>query len=426
MNIDQNFECNQARVFRSGNGGGTWTQMDMPAPPSGIVPAGQGDLHFSLVADPSNVNRVYVGGDIAGIWVGDASLAPGSQWGDAWAFNPPHPDSRDMRFDANGELLEADDGGTYRRISGSWDSIASDMQATEIHDVAYDTVSDVVFGGTQDNGTIGQSSAGSQEGIPPTSHVVLVIEENHTYDQVRSGMPWLVSMGTTYGHTLNYHADEPGSLLDYLWLSSGSGEQTFGCTGNACGKPITDDNIFRQLKMAGLTWKVYAQSLPSIGYMGSQSGAYVKRHNPAPWYSDVINSAAEQQRMVPFTQLATDLAKGTLPNYSIIIPDLQNDAHDGTLAQADDFLSVHVSPVLQYPQFRNDGLMVVTFDECDAAVGACNELVYTALIGPNVKRGSTSGALYRHESTLRMILDAFGIKKFPGASATAKPMADFF
>jgi len=270
------------------------------------------------------------------------------------------------------------------------------------------------------------SSAGSQEGIPPSSHVVLVIEENHTYDQVRSGMPWLVSMGTTYGHTLNYHADEPGSLLDYLWLSSGSGEQTFGCTGNACGKPITDDNIFRQLKMAGLTWKVYAQSLPSIGYMGSQSGAYVKRHNPAPWYSDVINSAAEQQRMVPFTQLATDLANGTLPNYSIIIPDLQNDAHDGTLAQADDFLSVHVSPVLQYPQFRNDGLMVVTFDECDAAVGACNELVYTALIGPNVKRGSTSGALYRHESTLRMILDAFGIKKFPGASATAKPMADFF
>ena len=270
------------------------------------------------------------------------------------------------------------------------------------------------------------SSASSQEGIPPSSHVVLVIEENQTYDQVRSGMPWLVSMGTTYGHTLNYHADEPGSLLDYLWLSSGSGEQTFGCTGNACGKPITDDNLFRQLKVAGLTWKVYAQSLPSIGYMGSQSGAYVKRHNPAPWYSDVINSAAEQQRMVPFTQLATDLANGTLPNYSIIIPDLQNDAHDGTLAQADDFLSVHVSPVLQYPQFRNDGLMVVTFDECDAAVGACNELVYTALIGPNVKRGSTSGALYRHESTLRMILDAFGIKKFPGASATAKPMADFF
>lgn len=276
------------------------------------------------------------------------------------------------------------------------------------------------------NINVANPSGAGQEGIPPSGHVVLVIEENHTYAQVLAAMPWLVSMGNTYGHALNYHADEPGSLLDYLWLSSGSGEQTFGCSGGACSKAITDQNIFRVLDGAKLSWKVYAQSLPSTGYMGAQSGAYVKRHNPAPWYSNVINSATLQKKMVPFSDLATDIANGTLPNYSIIVPDLNNDAHDGTLGQADDFLSHQVAPVLDSSVFKKDGLMIVTFDECDGAIGACSELVYTAVIGPNVKRGSTSNTLYKHESTLRTILDALGLKTFPGASANVKPMADFF
>lgn len=279
---------------------------------------------------------------------------------------------------------------------------------------------------TSININVANPPSAGQEGVPSSGHVVLVIEENHTYAQVLAGMPWLVSMGNTYGHTLNYHADQPGSLLDYLWLSSGSGEQAFGCSGSSCTKAITDNNIFRELDAAGLSWKVYAQSLPSVGYIGTQSGAYVKRHNPAPWYSDVINNVSDQKKMVPFSELAADLANGTLPNYSIIVPDLNNDAHDGTLGQADDFLSHQVAPLLDSPTFKKDGLLIVTFDECDGAIGACSELVYTAVIGLNVKRGSTSNILYKHESTLRTILDALSIKIFPGASASVKPMADFF
>src|SRR5437899_7133587 len=61
--------------------------------------------------------------------------------------------------------------------------------------------------------------------VPHSAHVVLVIEENHTFAQVQSSMPWLVAQGNTYAYAIDYHADEPGSLLDYLWLSSGSGEK---------------------------------------------------------------------------------------------------------------------------------------------------------------------------------------------------------
>ena len=226
-------------------------------------------------------------------------------------------------------------------------------------------------------------------GIPQSSHVVLVIEENHRFDEVYpNGMPWLSAEGIKYGYTTNYHADEPGSALDYFWLSSGSGEQAFGCSGDGCPNPITSDNIFRELGRAGLTWKVYAQGLPSVGYMGTSSGAYVARHNPAKWYSDVINSPALQRNMVPFTQFAADMAANQLPNYSIIVPDVDNDAHDGTVGQADTFLKNNVAPLLNTPSFQagGDGLMFITFDECDGAVGACPEQVFTAVIGPKVTK----------------------------------------
>lgn len=275
--------------------------------------------------------------------------------------------------------------------------------------------------------------------------MVLVIEENHTYAEVLSGMPWLVSQGTKYGHTTNYHADNAGSLMDYLWLSSGSchnhdnctlpaGTNDFGCSGSGCSRPITDDNIFRELGQAGLTWKVYAQSLPYAGFADNSESPspdpypYVARHNPAVFYSDVINSKQLQQNVVPFTQFAADLAANQLPNYSIIVPDLQNDAHDGTVGQADGFLAANVAPLLSTPSFQSggDGLMFITFDECDAAIGACPEQVYTAVIGPKVKAGTVSNTYYKHESTLRTILDALGVIVYPGASSTAPAMIDFF
>jgi acid phosphatase len=234
--------------------------------------------------------------------------------------------------------------------------------------------------------------------------------------------------------------------MDYFWLSSGSchnavnctlpaGTHDFGCGGSDCTKkPITDDNIFRELDKAGLTWKVYAQSLPYAGYATNSPSPvpdpypYVARHNPAVFYSDIVNSTQLQQNIVPFTQFAADLAANQLPNYSLIVPDLKNDAHDGTLAAADAFLSTSVAPVLQSPAFKagGDGLMFITFDECDGAVGACPEQVYTAVIGPAVKPGTVSNTFYKHESMLRTILDALGVSVYPGAANGAPDMTDFF
>ena len=238
-------------------------------------------------------------------------------------------------------------------------------------------------------------------------------------------MPWLSALGDKYGIATNYFSDEKGSLLDYLWLSSGSSEASFGCDGNQCTHTITDGNIFRELNKAGMSWNVYADSLPSSGFMGMFAGNYAKRHNPAVWYSDVVDSAEQQQNIVPFTQFPVDLAVGNLPDYSIIVPNLKDDAHNGTPAMADQWLKTNIGPLLdsQYFQAGQNSVMFITFDN-----GYNDEQgqVFTAVVGQSVIPGVKVNTPFRHENTLRTIMQLLGLKNYPGASATAAPMNEFF
>jgi acid phosphatase len=257
-------------------------------------------------------------------------------------------------------------------------------------------------------------------------HVILVIEENRSFGSVYpTGMPWLSQLGNKNAIATNYYSDESGSLLDYLWLSSGSGEHVYGCSGGGCSSVIKSDNIFRELNKAGLSWKLYAESLPYTGFMGSVSGAYVKRHNPAAWYSDVVSSSTQQKKMVPFTQFAKDLSANALPNYSIIVPNLQHDAHSGTMATADQWLKQNLTGLLGSSYFSAgaNSMMIVTFDNAN---GDNQGQVFTTAIGPGVSHGVKTGTHFRHENTLRTIMQFLGLTVFPGASASAPAITAFF
>ena len=261
----------------------------------------------------------------------------------------------------------------------------------------------------------------------PAAHVILIVEENHGYSTVvyQNQMPWLKALGDKYGVATNYYSDEKGSLLDYLWLSSGSSEASFGCNGNWCAHKITDNNIFRQLNKAGMSWNVYADSLPKFGFMGMFAGNYAKRHDPAVWYSDVANNPGQQQNIVPFTQFPVDVAAGNLPDYSIIVPNLEDDAHNGTPQIADQWLKTNIAPLLdsQYFQADQSSVMFITFDN-----GWHDEQgqVFTAVVGQSVITGVRVNTPFKHENTLRTIMQLLGLKHYPGASATAAPMNEFF
>ena len=261
----------------------------------------------------------------------------------------------------------------------------------------------------------------------PAAHVILIIEENHSYSTVvdQGRMPWLKALGDKYGIATNYFSDEKGSLLDYLWLSSGSNESKFGCGGNQCSHAITDNNIFRQLNKAGMSWNVYADSLPKFGFMGMFAGNYAKRHNPAVWYSDVTKSRDQQQNVVPFTQFPVDVAAHNLPDYSIIIPNLKDDAHNGTPEAADQWLKTKIAPLLHSNYFHagENTVMFITFDNGDNDEQGH---VFTAVVAQSVIPGVKVNTPFKHENTLRTIMQLLGLRNYPGASAAAASMNEFF
>jgi hypothetical protein len=211
-------------IFRSPDNGLTWAAMDLPVtnetggdvglnprggkgPTSGtpqVIAGGQGGVHFSILADPNNANIVYVGGDrqprgfndagsfpnaigasdFSGrLFRGDASRPAGSQFvhlthrntlgaagGGTASNSAPHADSRDMAFDANGNLIEVDDGGVYRRTSpknntGDWFSVNGDLQVKEAHDIAWDSLSNVAMTGNQDTGSTYQSTENARQWV---------------------------------------------------------------------------------------------------------------------------------------------------------------------------------------------------------------------------------------------------------------------
>lgn len=262
-------------------------------------------------------------------------------------------------------------------------------------------------------------------GQPAFNHVVLVVEENHSYSEVigNSAMPYFNSLAQQYGLATQYFANAHPSLPNYLVLTTGLTE-TFD--DNFTGT-ISDDNAVRELVKAGKTWKCYAESIPSQAYLGGDSGAYLRHHDPFSYLSDVQNSSSQAANIVPFSQFASDLGSNALPQYSFIVPDVNNDAHDGTLAQADAWLQANIAPLIANPAFQSSGLLIITFDEGNQAdLDHLGGQVATVIISSSAKKGFQSKTLYQHQSVLRLILVSSGITTLPGMAANAPDMTEFF
>ena len=294
--------------------------------------------------------------------------------------------------------------GTYNTVVQEWDNCGG---------YAKTPITVTVSGGTV-TGT-----------VPASSHVFVVVEENHSYSSVigSSSMPYLNSLVSKYGLATQYYANTHPSIGNYFMMTSG---QIITNNDSFCST-LTQDNIVRHLMTAGKTWKSYAESLPSVGYTGCSGYPYARKHNPLSYFSDVANSSSEKLNLVPFTQFASDMKNGTLPNYSFIVPNLLNDAHDGTLSQADTWLKNNIGPLLASSLFQKDGILVIVFDESvdtDTAEGGGH--VAAVVIGPKVKPGYKSTTNYQHQSTLRTLMKALGISTFPGSAGSAKDMGGMF
>jgi len=274
------------------------------------------------------------------------------------------------------------------------------------------------------SGTAGATAGTTSGTVPASSHVFVLVEENHSYSGVigNSAMPYLNSLASKYALDTQYFANTHPSIGNYFMLTTG---QILTNNDSFCST-ITNDNVVRHLLTAGKTWKAYAESLPSAGYTGCSAYPYAKKHNPLAFFSDVANSS-EKYNVVPFSAFSSDLANGRLPNFSFIVPNLLDDAHDGSLNKADAWLKQHIAPLIASPVFQKDGILIIVFDESinsDTQHGGGH--VAAVVIGPKVKRGYKSTKLYQHQSTLKTLMQALGLTSFPGAAASAPGMTDVF
>ena len=287
----------------------------------------------------------------------------------------------------------------------------------------------VGIGNTLNNGT------GSTGTVPQFSHVVVVMEENASYTDVigSSAMPYLNGLANKYSLATQYYGNTHPSIGNYFMLTTGKIETNDdGFSGT-----ISDDNLARQFAKDGKTWKAYAESIPSAGYLGGDSGPYLKHHVPFTYFSDVTGDSTQAANIVPFTSFSSDVASGNLPSFSFVVPDAQHDAHDcpsggqlcqqsDKLATADNWLQSNIAPLVSSSSF-SDTLLVIVFDEGDVAdLTNGGGHVAAVVVSPKAKMAYQGSGQYQHENLERLVGDALKLSSVPGAGGSSGTMGEFF
>jgi acid phosphatase len=241
------------------------------------------------------------------------------------------------------------------------------------------------------------------------AHVVVVVEENHSYADVMgdSTATYLHSLAAAGASLTHMYAIAHPSEPNYLALLSGS---TQGLSDDSCPHRYSVPSLVGRLRAAHHTFIGFSEGLPNTGYSGCIAGSYVRRH--VPW-TDFTDTPAGVNR--PFTAMPTDLDK--LPTVSFVIPNLAHDMHDGTIADADTWLRRNLDGYQRWAATHNS-LLIVTWDEDDRS--ASNHIP-TLMVGAHIRPGhySQHTDLYGLLRTLEWFYDLSPL----GVSAHRTPLS---
>ncbi|WP_231571490.1 alkaline phosphatase family protein [Gordoniibacillus kamchatkensis] len=258
-----------------------------------------------------------------------------------------------------------------------------------------------------------QPSAPAATGkLPTPDHIVIVIEENHSYEQIVGNpkAPYfneLIKEGALM--TKSYAVAHP-SQPNYLALFSGS---TQGMTSDKCGETYASANLATELLDKKLSFAGYSEDMPKAGYTGCSSRGYARKHNP---WVQFTNVPAELNQ--PLTSFPKNFSQ--LPAVSFVIPNHQDDMHDGTVEQADKWLKDNLGAYVDWAASHNS-LLLVTWDEDD---NSRNNHIPTFFVGPMVKPGQYDTTV-NHYSVLRTIEEMYGLKPL-GNSESQQPITSIW
>ena len=324
-----------------------------------------------------------------------------------------------------------------------------------------------------------QSAVSAAVAMPPIKHVFVIVLENEGFDTTfapATRATYLADTLRKQGALLKeYYGIGHFSLDNYIAMISGmaaTAQTQIDCPqfvdfvqtgttsdgqpiGAGCVYPASVKTIANQLEARTYTWRGYMEDMgadstresstcghPTVGRPDSTEWAtpadqYATKHNPFMYFHSVIDSPLCKRRVVPLPVLSKDLeSASTTPNFSFITPNLCHDGHDhpcvngepGGLESANLFLKHWVPIIMQSQAFRDDGLLIITFDEalsldrsscCGQVPGPNARVALDGMFGGGrigavllsrfIKPGTVSEVPYNHYSLLKSIEDIFGV-----------------
>jgi phosphatidylinositol-3-phosphatase len=254
--------------------------------------------------------------------------------------------------------------------------------------------------------------------VPTPAHIVIVVEENRSQNNIigSKSAPYInqlaangAMMAQSFGEV---HPSEP----NYFALFAGS---TLGLKDDVC--PVnggTTPNLGSQLLAAGYTFAGFAESLPAVGSTTCSAGKYARKHVPWASFTNIPSS-----RSLPFSAFpapGNPQNYASLPTVSFVIPNLDNDMHDGSIAQGDRWLYQNLSPYVNWAK-TNNSLLILTWDEDDYTQ---HNQIPTIFYGANVKPGTYSEPI-SHYNVLSTLEQMYGLPKL-GLATRAPAITDIW
>jgi len=242
--------------------------------------------------------------------------------------------------------------------------------------------------------TAGTTTAASSR-VPEPEHIIVVVLENHSFNEIFGAgeAPFLDYLATHGAEFTKSFAVAHPSQPNYFALFSGS---TQGAK---------DDRPY------SLTAPTLAGSLHAVGksFVGYVERGSPRKHNP--WESFAESDDVEQD----MSRFPSDLAQ--LPTVSFVIPNLDHDMHDGSIAEGDAWLRQHLGHYADWCNGHNS-LLIVTFDEPHREGARIPTVFFGAAVRPGVYAEQID-----HYSVLRTIEAMYGLSLLGDRTHTT-PIAD--
>jgi phosphatidylinositol-3-phosphatase len=248
--------------------------------------------------------------------------------------------------------------------------------------------------------------------VPTPAHIVVVVEENRSQTNIigNKSAPYINQLAAGGAMMAQSFAEAHPSEPNYYALFAGDTlVKDNVCPVNAGTTP----NLGSQLLAAGFTFAGYAESLPAPGSAECKAGKYARKHVPWVSFSNIPASSS-----LPFSAFPQNYA--SLPTVAFVIPNLDNDMHDGSIAAGDTWLYQNLSQYAEWAK-ANNSLLILTWDEDD---NTSRNQIPTVIYGANVRPGTYNEPI-SHYNVLSTLEQMYGLPKL-GYATRAPAITDIW